>query len=392
MKKMDNEKPRTAVTRLGRDPQAHYGFVSTPPYRGSTVVFNSVEELRAKKSAYQYGRLGTPTSESLHNAWAELSGAAGACSVPSGVAAITLALLSTLSAGDHILVTDAVYAPTRNICNIILKRLGVATTYYDPRADIAPLVKANTKVIFAESPSSLTMDMQDIPALAKIAHANDAMLIIDNTWATPLYFQPHAHGVDIAIEAGTKYLSGHSDILLGMLSANEKAWPRLKETHILLGLCCSADDQFLALRGLRTMALRLDHQGKTALNIATWLQGQKGVARVLHPALPGNDGHRIWKRDYKGASGVFAIELESAPSETLSVMLDTMQIFGMGYSWGGFESLVLPYDCAHRDNKSGTASGKNVLRLRLQIGLEDEDDLMADLGAALQRFNAARAA
>ncbi len=385
MKKTDNEKPRTAVTRLGRDPQSHYGFVSTPPYRGSTVVFNSVEELVTRKSTYQYGRLGTPTSDSLHSAWATLSGAAGACSVPSGVAAITLALLASLSAGDHILVTDAVYAPTRRICDTVLKRLGVSTSYYDPRTDITALMQPNTKVIFAESPGSLTMDMQDIPALADIAHTNGALLIIDNTWATPLCFQPHAHGVDIAIEAGTKYLSGHSDVLMGMLSANEHAWPRLKETYVLLGLCCSADDQFLALRGLRTMALRLDHQGKTALRIADWLQAKTGVKRILHPALPGCDGHDIWKRDYTGASGVFAIQLEAAPPAAIAAMLDEMQIFGMGYSWGGFESLILPYDCDHRANK-----GCGSPMLRLQIGLEDEDDLKADLNSALQRFNAAR--
>lgn len=381
------KKPRsghldTKLAHLGRAPAEHFGFVNTPIYRGSTVLFETMDDLLKKRGRYYYGRRGTPTSESLHTAWAELSGAAGAVSVPSGLAAITLALLACLKPGDHLLLTDSVYFPTRQLCDNFLKPFRIDTTYYNPGmgSEIYSLLKPATKAIYAESPGSLTFEVQDIPALAKVAHDHGALLLLDNTWATPLLFPPHKHGADIVIEAGTKYLTGHSDSLIGLVSANEKAWPLVHDTFQLFGICASPEDQFLALRGMRTMSLRLRHQEKTALNIANWLEPHPAVARVLHPALPSCPGHELWKRDFKGSSGVFAIELAETSQESIAHMLDGMELFSMGYSWGGYESLILPYDCSYR---SAAPCGP---RLRLQIGLEDERDLIADLEAGLQRL------
>jgi cystathionine beta-lyase len=382
MKKPKKPRGDTRFVSLGRKPHEHYGFVNTPIYRGSTVLFKNVDDFIHRRGPYEYGRLGTPGSDALHSAWAELSGAAGVVSVSSGLAAITLALLSCLKAGDHLLVTDSVYFPTRRLCDKVLKHYGIEVTYYEALvgSKIEKLFKANTKAVYTESPSSLTFEVQDIPAIAKIAHERGAAVLMDNTWATPLFFDAHKHGVDISIEAGTKYLIGHSDAMIGMVSANEKYWPSINDTFRNLGICAGPDDIFLSLRGLRTMPLRLRHQGKTALNIAGWLLEQAEVARVLHPALPSCPGHEIWKRDFSGSSSVFAIELQPAFANSAAAMVDGLELFSIGASWGGFESLIVPFDCSYRK-----ISSKGV-GLRLQIGLEEEDDLKADLKAGLARL------
>jgi cystathionine beta-lyase len=383
MKKTKALTTATLLTQVGRAPEEHYGFVNTPIYRGSTVLFKNMDDFVNKRGRYEYGRRGNPNSEALSNAWCEISGAAGAVSVPSGLAAVSLALLSCLKPGDHILVTDSVYLPTRKLCDIFFKRYGIETTFYDPliNAGIEKLFKTNTKAVYTESPGSLTFEVQDIPAIAKIAHAQDAVVLMDNTWATPLFFQAHKHGVDICIEAGTKYLVGHSDALIGLVSANEKCWPAIEEAYGLLGICAGPEDMFLSLRGLRTMSVRLKHQEKIALDIARWLAERPEVARVLHPALPSCPGHEIWKRDFSGSSGVFSVELKEAPQKAVAAMIDGLALFGIGASWGGYESLIIPFNCSYRVKAPAKAP-----YLRLQIGLEDEQDLIADLEAGFARL------
>jgi len=376
------QKPRETATKIvsaGRDPAAQHGFVNTPIYRGSTVLYPNAQDFLARKARYTYGTKGTPTTESLEVAWSELAGAAGTVLVPSGLAAISLALLACLKSGDHLLVPDSVYRPTRNLCDTVLKRFGVATTYYDPLvgADIAQLFKPNTRAVFTEAPGSLSFEMQDIPAIAAVAHARDAIVLMDNTWATPLFFPPHARGVDIAIEAGTKYLSGHSDLLLGMVSANERCWKNLRATFDATAFCAGPEDVFLGLRGLRTMRVRLMHHQQSALAVAKWLAARPEVARVLHPALESDPGHAIWKRDFSGASGLFSIVLKPMPDAASHVFLNALTLYGIGASWGGFESLAIPFDCAAFRTATKWSPGGPCIRFH--IGLEDVGDLTADL-------------
>lgn len=378
----------TRAVHAGRDPSAHHGFVNTPIWRGSTVLYPTLDDINTRNSRYSYGTKGSPTLDSLEEAWTELAGAAGTVLVPSGLAAITLALLTCLKAGDHLLMTDSVYRPTRHFCDTLLKRFGVETTYYDPLigAGIAALMKPNTKAVFTEAPGSQSFEVQDIPAIAAVARAHGACVLMDNTWATPLLFPPHANGVDINIEAGTKYLSGHSDLLLGLVSANDAWWKKLRDTFDTMAICAGPEDVFLALRGLRTMPLRLAEQGKRALDIANWLKKRPEVSRVLHPALPDCPGHEIWKRDFAGASGLFSIVLNPVPEAAVAAMLDKLDLFKMGFSWGGFESLIIPFDCtSYRTATSWKAEGPC---LRLQIGLEDPKDLKADLARGFRRLNA----
>lgn len=380
---------RTRLVLGGRRPADQFGFVNTPIYRGSTVLYPTYEELKARRQPYVYGTKGTPTVRALEEAWADISGAAGAVLTPSGLAAIMVALQSCLKAGDHMLVTDSVYRPTRDYANTILRRFGVETTFYDPSigAGIGELMRPNTRVVFTEAPGSQSFEMQDIPAIAEVAHARGAIVVMDNTWATPLYFPPHERGVDIAIEAGTKYLGGHSDLLMGLVTANERCWKALRETYDLMAVVPGPEDCFLALRGLRTMKLRLDEAGRQGLAMAEWLAARPEVKTVLHPAMPHHPGHAIWKRDFKGASGLFSVILHPVSEKQLAAFLDGLDLFAMGYSWGGYESLVVPFDCsAYRTattwNPGGTA-------LRFQIGLEDVADLQADLTAAFDRMKAA---
>ncbi|MET7244810.1 cystathionine beta-lyase [Methylobacterium sp. EM32] len=380
---------RTRLVHAGRDPSQQHGFVNTPIYRGSTVLYESYDALKHRRSEYTYGTVGTPTIRSLEAAWTELAGAAGTVLTPSGLAAVTVGLLSCLEAGDHLLVTDSAYRPTRIFCDGFLTRFGIETTYYDPTvgAGIAELMRENTKAVLTEAPGSQSFEMQDIPAIAEAAHARGACVLMDNTWATPLLFPPHERGVDIAIEAGTKYLSGGSDLLLGLTSANAQYWPALRRTFDQLAICAGAEDVFLALRGMRTLPLRLREHGEQALALARWFQGRPEVARVLHPALPEDPGHAIWSRDFLGSSGLFSIILKPCPEAAVAAMLDGLELFGMGFSWGGFESLVIPFDCAPYRTANPWAPGGPGLRF--QVGLEDMDDLTRDLEAGFARLRAA---
>lgn len=379
---------RTRLVHLGRDPSEQHGFVNTPIYRGSTVLYPDTATFNARKARYTYGTQGTPTRESLESAWSGLAGAADTVLSPSGLAAVTVGLLAACEAGAHLLVPDSVYRPTRIFCDGFLTRFGVETTYYDPLigAGIRDLFRPNTKAVFTEAPGSQTFEMQDIPAIAAAAHAWDACVLMDNTWATPLLFPPHERGVDIAIEAGTKYLSGGSDLLLGLTSANAAWAKRLRETYSQLSILAGPEDCFLGLRGLRTMALRLREHERQALDMARWFAERPEVERVLHPGLPDDPGHAIWSRDFKGASGLFSVILKPASPAALAAMVDGLELFGIGASWGGFESLVLPFDpTAYRTVTRWEAEGP---ALRFHIGLEDLDDLKRDLEAGFARLGA----
>ncbi len=369
--------PNTRLVSTGRDPAQQHGFVNTPVYHGSTVLYDSADDLFAHRSRYSYGRRGSPTIDALTQAMTELEGAENTVLVPSGLAAVTTALLAAAGSGDHLLVADSVYQPNRHFCDTVLARMGVETTYYDPLigADIAGLFRPNTRAVFTESPGSMSFEMQDLPTVAEVAHAQGALVLTDNTWATPLYHKPLKHGADLSIQAGTKYISGHADVLIGSISANARAWPHLRDTHGALGLTAGPDDIFLALRGLRTMGVRLARHWESGLIVARWLRQRPEIARVLHPALEDDPGHAIWKRDFSGASGLFAIELKPVADAKLRAFLDTLTLFGMGYSWGGFESLIVPADLRHRTLPS-PFKGPG---LRLHIGLEEPADLIADL-------------
>lgn len=378
----------TRLAHGGYDPRSYHGFVNPPVVHASTVLFPDAQTMATRNQKYTYGTRGTPTSDALGAAIDALEGSAGTIAVPSGLAAITVPLLGFLSAGDHVLIVDSVYAPTRHFANTMLKRLGVEVEYYDPAAGggIAALMRPNTKVVFTESPGSNTFEMQDIPAIARAAHEGGAVVMMDNTWATPLFFRALDHGVDITIHAATKYPAGHSDVLLGTVSANEATWPRLREAHLTLGCPAGPDDVYQVLRGLRTMGVRLKHHEASALDIARWLEGPPGVAQVLHPALPGFPGHDIWKRDFSGSSGIFSAVLDGGGQKQAHAFLDALEIFGLGYSWGGYESLAVHVSLADRTVAKGDYPGPI---LRLQIGLEDVEDLKADIARGLAAARAA---
>jgi cystathionine beta-lyase len=385
-------KPETQLVNAGREPKSYHGFVNPPVYHASTVLYPTAEDQVAHRSRYQYGRRGTPTSEALENALIEIEGpgCAGVALVPSGLAAISTALIASASSGDHILVTDSVYRPTRNFCQGVFKRMGVETTYYDPLigADIAKLFKPNTRVVFVEAPGSQSFEMQDIPAIAKVAHDKGARVLMDNTWATPLYFNAFDKGVDLSIQAGTKYIGGHSDIMFGCISANAAMLPALKETMNTMGLCVGPDDIYLALRGLRTMGVRLARHNESGLRVARWLEQRPEVARVLHPALESDPGHAIWKRDFNGACGLFSIVLKPMSEKAVYAFMNELTLFGMGFSWGGFESLVILFDCAEYRTATPWAPGGPTLRFH--IGLEDPGDLIADLEGGFAAMAAAK--
>ncbi len=381
----------TEVTEVGRDPFANFGIVNPPVYHASTVLFPTVAEMeRIGKAPFDnvyYGRHGTPTTFAFEQAVAELEGGHRAIATGSGLAAIGAALMAFLRAGDHLLMVNSAYSPTRKLCDTLLKGFGVETTYYDPLvgAGIKNLIRPNTRAVFCESPGSLTFEIQDVPAIAEAAHAAGAVALLDNSWATPLYFQPFSHGVDVAIEAGTKYLVGHSDAMIGAIVTSEAHYRRVKTTAAILGAAPGPDDCYLALRGIRTLAVRLARHRETALRLAEWLKSRAEVARVLHPAFPGCPGHEVWRRDFTGASGLFSIVLAKRHDEAaLARMLDGMELFKMGYSWGGYESLILPADPApFRTAAPWQAPGPLI---RLHAGLEDADDLIADLEASFTRL------
>lgn len=379
----------TELVLAGRDPFRHDGFVNTPIVRGSTVLSPSVADLEGHTGRYTYGRRGNPTVESLESALTRLEGGAGVVLTPSGLSAVSIALLSVLETGDHLLMVDSAYQPTRRICDEVLTRYGIETTYYDPliAGDISGLIRPNTRAIFLESPGSQSFEIQDIPAIVTAASAREITTLMDNTWATPLFFRPHDFGVDVSIQAGTKYLSGHSDLNIGTISANERTFRRVLTTHGDLGITVAPEDAFLASRGLRTMALRLERHQKSALAVARWLSARREVRQVLHPGLPEHPGHALWKRDFKGASGLFSIILEPVPKRAVDAFLDSLALFGLGYSWGGYESLAIPFDCsAYRTATPWNPGGPAI---RLQIGLEDPTDLIADLDSGFTALAAA---
>jgi cystathionine beta-lyase len=376
-------------TRLSHDgyrPRDYHGFVNPPVVHASTVLFPDAATMLHGTQKYTYGTHGTPTTDALCAAIDALEGSAGTILLPSGLAAVTVAFLAFVSAGDHILVTDSVYHPTRRFCDTMLKRLGVETEYYDPAigAGISALLRPNTVLVHTEAPGSLTFEMQDIRAIADAAHAVNAVVTMDNTWATPLYFRPLDFGADISIHAATKYPSGHSDVLMGTVSANERCWSQLQTAELTLGTCAAPDDAYQILRGLRTMGIRLDHHQKSALAVARWLEGRDDVAAVMHPALESFPGHAIWKRDFKGSSGIFSFVLKSDPAKfqaSAFAFLDALKIFGLGYSWGGYESLAVMSSLAGRKVLSAPTEGPVI---RLQIGLEDVPDLIRDLEAGFK--------
>ncbi len=386
-------KKETKVTTAGRDAQRDQGMVNTPVFHASTVLFETVaamdHAIANRNDVSYYGRRGTPTQRAFCQALSELESGEGSVLFPSGVAAITTSIFAFVESGDHILMIDSVYGPTRIFCDTALAKFGVTTTYYDPMlgADIAALMRPNTKLVFTESPGSLTFEVQDIPAIAQVAHAKGALVLCDNTWATPLYFDALAHGADVSIHAVTKYIAGHSDLMMGAATANARAWKQLQRTTFLLGHCVAPDDVFLASRGLRTLAVRLAQHHETGLKLAKWLGERPEVEKVLHPALPDCPGHEFWQRDFAGTTGLFSIVLKEGDKAAVAAMLDGFGLFGMGFSWGGFESLAIPVDpSAYRTATDWNTPGPMI---RFHAGLEHIDDLIEDLEAGFKRFGAA---
>ncbi|MFP3545862.1 cystathionine beta-lyase [Rhizobium sp. SIMBA_035] len=389
---LQNAGINTRLSHIGNDPSEYHGFVNPPVVHASTVLFPNAKAMETRGQKYTYGTRGTPTTDALCEAIDELEGSAGTILVPSGLAAVTVPFLAFLSSGDHALIVDSVYTPTRHFCDTMLTRMGVEVEYYDPAigAGIEQLFKPNTRLVHTEAPGSNTFEMQDIPAIAAIAHKHGAVVAMDNTWATPVYFRPLDFGVDISIHAATKYPAGHSDILMGTVSANAKHWEQLKEANITLGICGAPDDAYQVLRGLRTMGIRLERHNESALALAKWLEGREEVAKVLHPALPSFKGHDIWKRDFKGASGIFSFVLKVDSAEQYKAkahaFLDALSIFGLGWSWGGFECLAVHVNLNDRRIAKAPEGGPLI---RLQIGLEDVADIKADIERG---FAAAKAA
>ncbi|ODT15477.1 MAG: cystathionine beta-lyase [Kaistia sp. SCN 65-12] len=379
------ERPLTRLVRSGRDHALTGPFVNPPVVHASTVLFETSDDLLSGKQRYTYGRRGTPTIEALEETMSEMEGAEGSVLCPSGLSAVSTALLSVLRSGDHLLMADNVYDPARQVANTVLKRMGIETTFFAPDigADIVALFQTNTRAVYLESPGSLTFEVADIPAIAAIAHARDAFVLADNTWATPYFFKPLDHGVDLAVIAGTKYLCGHSDVMMGTIAANARAWPLLAETHGTLGLCAGPDDIYLTLRGIRTMGVRLDRQMQSGLEIARWLEARSEVNRVLHPGLASHPGHAIWKRDMTGSSGLFSVIPDGWSLDKVKAFLDGLRLFGLGYSWGGFESLAI----IGRPRRTAAPWPADDRIIRLQIGLEDTADLIADLEASFARVS-----
>lgn len=386
----------TRIVRAGRDPAAYQGAVNPPVYHVSTVTYPSLAAMHEAHLARErdeqvmvYGRTGTPTSFALETALAEIEGGYRCVTFPSGLAAISTTLLAFLKTGDHLLMVDSVYGPSRAFCNGMLKRMGIETSYYDPTigAGIKALLRPNTAVVFVESPGSLTFEMQDIPGISAVAHAAGATVIMDNTWASPLYFKAFEHGVDVSIQAATKYVVGHSDAMLGSATATEAAWPKLRAGVRQMGQSAGPDDLYLAQRGLRTLAVRLERHHASGLAIADWLRSRPEVARVLHPGLPGDPGHQLWRRNYLGASGLFSFELKPCSIDQVAAMLDHLELFGLGYSWGGYESLAIHAEPAKL--RTATRWDSQGQLIRLHIGLEGVDDLKADLTAGFERLRRA---
>lgn len=389
-------KKDTKIVHAGSHPEQFQGAVNPPVYHVSTVTYPTVAAMTAGErkpfDGLRYGRFGTPTSFALEEAVAALEGGYRSISTASGLAAITGTLTALLKTGDHVLMVDSVYFPSRRFCKEQLKRCGIETTFYHPLvgADIARLMRPETRVVFVESPGSLTFEVQDIPAIAAAAHAGNAVVVMDNTWATPLFFQPFEKGVDISIQAGTKFIVGHSDAMLGIITcATEELWHIVKSSIAQFGVCAGAEEVYLGLRGLRTLSVRLRQHQESGLALASWLEKRPEVRRVLHPALPNDPGHALWKRDFTGACGLFGFELKPCSEAAVAAFLDGLTFFGLGYSWGGFESLIIPTtESIKRTAKAWQAEGPT---LRIHTGLEDPSDLIADLALGFDRLAAAAA-
>ena len=382
-------KDDTRVATAGRDPHNNLGIVNPPVYHASTVLFPTLEALQEGRGKdprqVVYGRNGTPTTHSLQDAYAALEGADMAVATGSGKAAIVTALLACLESGDHLLIADSAYLPTRTFADGILRSFGVETSYYDPAngEDIAARMQPNTRAVYTESPGSLTFEVQDLPAIAAIAHEHGAVVINDNTWSGGYFLKPFDLGVDIVVQAGTKYIVGHSDAMCGLVAARGPWCERVWHTFLALGNCIGPDDAYLAQRGIRTIGVRLQRHHETGLRLAAWLRRHPDVVRVLHPGLDSDPGHALWKRDFTGASGLFGVLLAPTSRQALAAMVDGLTLFGMGWSWGGYESLLVPVDPASsRTAVPWTAEGQ---LLRIHAGLEDADDLIADLDAAFER-------
>jgi len=387
-------KQETKIVTAGRKPQWTNGVVNPAVTRASTVVFNTVDEMNnalvnRHNNTMVYGRRGTTTAFAFSDAMTELEGGAGCALYPSGTAAITNAIISFVESGDHILMVDSVYEPTRDYCDKILAKMGVETTYYDPMigAGIEELIQPNTRIVYLESPGSITMEVQDVPTIAKIAHQHDCIVMLDNTWSAGINFKPFDYGVDISVQAATKYIVGHSDVMLGTATAVEKYWPQLRDNSYLMGQCTSPDDLYLALRGIRTIGVRLNQHQQSAMKVAKWLSERSEVAKILHPAFESCPGHEFFKRDFSGSNGLFSFTLNCGNREALTALLDGMEHFKMGYSWGGFESLILGITSVD-SIRSATAFNTEFPLIRLHIGLENVDDLIEDLTKGFERFNA----
>jgi cystathionine beta-lyase len=381
------DKPETVAVSAGRMSAEHFGVVNTPVYRASTILYRDLAAQKARSVPYTYGRRGTPSTRSFEDAVNALEGGARTIVVPSGLNAIATAILSVCGAGDHLLMVDSCYAPTRTLCDKTLKRFGVTTTYYDPLigGGIETLLKSNTRAVFCESPGSLTFEVQDVPAIAAAAHARGISVLLDNTWATPIFFPALDRGADLSIQAATKYIGGHADVMIGYVTANAGHTERLVDTHGNMGLYASGDDCFLALRGVRTLPTRLKRHQENALRLARFLRDRSEVSRVLHPALEDDPGHAIWERDFSGASGLFGVVLKPVSEVALADFIDGLDHFGIGFSWGGFESLIVPASIL-RTARPFEAEGPVV---RIHAGLEDPDDLIADLERGLDRLRKA---
>jgi cystathionine beta-lyase len=392
---MSDDRPsriETLIAHAGLDPHGNHGVVNPPVYHASTILKPTLAEWQATSrpdyAGYTYGRAGTPTTRAFEQAMEWLYDCHTAVALSSGLGAIALALLSLTKTGDHVLVSDSVYYPCRRLCRTVLKQYGVEVSFYDPLigAGIADLIRPETVLVCTEAPGSLTFEMQDIPAIVAAAHGKGVKVMIDNTWATALYFNPFKHGVDVVVEAATKYVAGHSDVMMGVVLAGPDLGPKLRAAANTLGYCSGPDDLYLALRGLRTMAVRLARQQETGLALAHWLASRPEVARVLHPGLPGDPGHALWRRDFTGASGLFSVVLHPVEEARLAAFVDGLRYFGLGASWGGYESLVMPGD--PRSLRSVTSWDDPGPLLRFHAGLEHPGDLIEDLAEGFRRMAA----
>ncbi|MEM7189295.1 MAG: cystathionine beta-lyase [Pseudomonadota bacterium] len=389
----------TNAVHVGRRPKQNFGAVNPPVYHASTILYPTLQALRdsrkiAPGDGVTYGVHGTPGTYAFEEAVRALEGGFRTRLCSTGLTACTAPMLAYLQSGDHVLVTDSVYGPTRRFCGGTLKRMGITTTFYDPLigGGIRDLMQPNTKLVFVEAPGSWTFEVQDIPAIAEEAHKAGAIVMMDNTWASPLYFKPFEHGVDVSVQAITKYVAGHSDLVMGSVTTTEAAYPAMRDQWADLGLNGAPDDVFLAMRGIRTLHTRLPRHWENGLKVAEWLMSRDEVAEVIHPAMPHDPGHAIWKRDFRGASSLFAFTLKDERSNEaqLAALLDDLELFGMGYSWGGFESLLIPVNpellrTATPWPKPGRPTGQTM---RIHVGLEDPDDLIADLSAGFARMAA----